>query len=138
MNTLKKYGPAALWGLLYAAVVIWLSRWLITGLGNFVGWIGDSVGLEQELQTHIALALSQLKDAQLLSPWLIGLLIGVSTGALLRLLISNRTVRIGICIAAGLLMLIPLTMAAVWFTQINGIYMGRFLQNLLPLISALL
>lgn len=138
MNTLKKYLPAALWGILYAAAVVFLSRWLLSGLGDLVERFGEAAGLEQELTAHISLALGQLKDAQLHSPWLWGLLIGAVAGMLLRWLISSRITRIVIGIAAGLLMLAPLTLATVWFTQVNDISVGTLLQSLLPLVSALL
>lgn len=137
MNLFKKRGIPVLCGVLYAAFVLFLSRMILRSLGDIVGGVGAAAGWEQELVSQIALAIGQLKDAKIVSNWLMGLLAGALAGGLLGML-PKRMARICVSVFAGVLMLIPCLILAVCFTEVNSILVIKLLRSVLPLLPALL
>lgn len=138
MDIVKKYRVATLSGALYAGLLIFLSRWLLRSFSAIAGYICAALELEEALAQQIYLAFDQLRAAQIQSPWFIALILGALTGILLHKLIRNRTARIVICIIFGILLLIPLTLTVAYYTKVNSILVGKLVQCLIPLLSALL
>ncbi|MBE5786732.1 MAG: hypothetical protein E7324_04245 [Clostridiales bacterium] len=133
-----KYGVFALGGSGYAALAILLSQWLIRNLSGILGSIGGLFGMNEDTLSYIVQVLDQLKGADIASPWLGGLLIGAAIGLLLALLIFHKKPKhIIISILPWVLLLIPLGLIALWFTDINDIRFGTFLSVMLPMLSHL-
>lgn len=137
MNTFKNRIFPIIGGMVYMLGILLLSRLFLKHLGSLVGWLCTTAGLKEQLVSHICLALAQLKQAALTSPWLAGLLIGAVSGWLIHC-IPKRTVRIRITIAICVLMLLPLVLLAACFTEVNSIRFLNLLNSLFSLLPALL
>ena len=139
MKKILKYISAALAGAAYGALAVVLSRLLIRNLASLLHWVGGAAGLDGELLSYGVQVLEQLRSAALLSPWLPAMLIGGCYGALTAWLIRRRRKwKIIAALLAGLLLLIPCALAALWFTSVNGIFVCSLIRVLLPLIPQLL
>ena len=139
---MKKY-LRYMWGLFIgaacAALPVALSRLLIRNLAGIFGWIGSIASLDEETLSYGVQILAQLKSAVIVSPWLPFLLGGAVLGALTAWLISRKPVKhIVINLMLGLLLLLLLTLAALWFTTINAINFGVLIQSILPTLFNLL
>ncbi len=83
--------------------------------------------------------LSQLKSAVIASPWLPFLLTGAVLGLLIAWITDRKPVKhIVIDLTLGLLLLLLLTLPALWFTSINAISVGSLIQSILPILAHLL
>ena len=92
---------SALLGVLYALLLLILSRILFRSLGPLVRWIGIASGLSSGLTGQLSAAFGQLKSATLASPWLSAILAsGVCAAAVG--LIPRRNIRLSVRIALGI------------------------------------
>ena len=115
MKKWMKHGVISLVGAGYAALAICFSRWLVRHLSDIWRALGGLFGVKGDTLSYVEKVLAQLKDASLHSPWLAGLLIGAGIG----------------------LLLIPLGLIALWFTDVNTIRFGSFVSVFLPLVPHL-
>ena len=139
---MKKY-LRYMWGLLIgaacAALPVALSRILIRNLAGIFGWIGSIASLDEETLSYGVQILAQLKSAVIVSPWLPFLLVGAVLGLLTAWLTGRKPVRhIVIDLTLGLLLLLLLTLLALWFTSINAISVGSLIESILPTLAHLL
>lgn len=139
MKKYAKYVLVPLCGAGYAALALLISRLLVRGLSPLFTWVGGLAELNENTLSYAGQILDQFKTAVIRSPWLPALLIGAAIGALAAWLISLRRVkRIAIDILLWLILLLPLALLALWFTELNGIRVGAFISALLPLLPHLL
>lgn len=115
------YTFAALGGIGYGLVTIFLSRVLIRNLGGLFALIAPAFGIGETDRETVTQILRQLKSARILSPWLWALLIGAALGAGLFFLLRNRKRKWLIPTLAGLFLLLPLTLGVLFVSEINGI-----------------
>lgn len=127
-----------LWGVTHAALTLLLSRWLIRGLAALFGWIGGLAGLDAEALSYGMQILAQFHTAEIVSPWLPALLIGAAVSTLTTLLPRPRRKHPVLRICLLIVLLLPLTLFALWFTQINDVRLGALLSVLLPMLPHLL
>jgi len=120
---MKKYLRIAVFALIgaaYGALGVLLSGLLFRNLGVIAEWIMHLLKLEADITRQVSDALSQLRDARLVSPYFLF----IPACALLSALIFSvsRKAKI-IIINAGvwLLLLAPVTLAAAAFTHVNDI-----------------
>ena len=120
---MKKYLRIAVFALIgaaYGALGVLLSGLLFRNLGVIAEWIMHLLKLEADITRQVSDALSQLRDARLVSPYFLF----IPACALLSTLIFSvsRKAKI-IIINAGvwLLLLAPVTLAAAAFTHVNDI-----------------
>lgn len=125
-------------GLLYAAAAVCLSRLLIRTLSVLFSQFGGMAGLDAETLAYGAQVLAQFKSAVLVSPWLPALLTGAAFGALTSWLTRRRPLRIVAAAILWLILLLPMALAALWYTEVNGIMTCALVRTLLPLLPALL
>ena len=143
MKKFLKYLPGSALGAAYAALSVALSRWLLTHLAELFEVVGGWAALDSSTLSYGSKVLAQLKTASIDSPWipflLGGALLGTGFSALLMHLLKNhRATRITINLSFMILFLLPLALAALWFTPVNDIRIGALINTLLPLISHLL
>lgn len=143
MKNFPKYLLAPSIGAAYAALSVAFSRWLLTHLAELFEVIGGWTGLDDSALAYGAQVLAQLKTASIDSPWipflLGGAFLGAGFGALLTHLLRNhRAAHITIDLFFLILFLLPLALAALWFTSVNDICFGTLINTLLPLIPYLL
>ena len=139
MKKYLRYMGGLFMGAAVAALPVALSRILIRNLSGIFGWIGSIASLDEETLAYGMQILSQLKSAAIDSPWLPFLLAGAALGLLTAWLISRKPVKhIVINLTLGLLLLLLLTLAALWFTTINAINVGVLIQSILPTLFNLL
>ena len=112
MKKVEVLGIPTLWGIGYAAGIVLLSRLLLQQLGNLLGLFGAGA--------QVAQALGQLKQAAILSPWLLPLLAGALLGGFMGLFKNTRLRRWVSSLGAALLLL-PGLLAVICFTRVNGI-----------------
>jgi len=132
-NKLKSPAIGAAYSLLIL-LFAWLSLFC---LSNLVRLFLSPSQLRTQLFGQVLLALEQLKYVPILPPILPALVLGLGIGWLLKGHITTKRRKILLIVLAVLLFL-PLTAAALWFTTINGIRLGALLQSLLPVLPALL
>ncbi|MBQ2957450.1 MAG: hypothetical protein IJE08_13430 [Clostridia bacterium] len=129
----------ALCGAAYAALAVLLSRLLITHLSGLFSLIAGPAGLSADAAAYVSQILGQFRSAALVSPWLPALLIGAVIGMAAAWLIRLRHAKhITIDITLWILLLIPLSLVALYFTQVNGIMTGNLLKTFLPMLPELL
>ena len=129
----------ALCGAAYAALAVLLSRLLITHLSGLFSLIEGLFGLSADDGAYVSQILGQFRNAVLVSPWLPALLIGAAIGMGAAWLIRLRNARhITIDITLWILLLIPLSLISLYFTQVNGIMTGNLIRTFLPLLPELL
>ena len=122
-----------------AALPVALSRILIRNLAGIFGWIGSIASLDEETLSYGVQILAQLKSAVIVSPWLPFLLAGAVLGLLTAWLTGRKPVRhIVIDLTLGFLLLLLLTLLALWFTFINAISVGSLIESILPTLAHLL
>ena len=139
MKKTLKYLLFSLWGAAYGALAVGLSRLLVRNLAPLFRLIGGLAGLNETTLAYGSGILAPLSNASILSPWLPALLIGAAVGLFSAWLISRPGVtRIVINLTLDLFLLIPLALAALWFTYVNGICVGSLIKTLLPILSHLL
>ena len=139
MKKIWKYPLGALLGAAYAALPAALSRLLIRQLDVLFSRIGALASLDEKTLSYGAQILSQLKSASILSPWLPFLLTGAALGLMIAWLIARKPVKhIVIHLTLWLLLLIPLTLLALWLTTVNDIALGNLLQSILPILPHIL
>lgn len=139
---MKKY-LRYMWGLFIgaacAALPVALSRLLIRNLAGIFGWIGSIASLDEETLSYGVQILAQLKSAVIVSPWLPFLLAGAVLGLLTAWLTGRKPVKhIIIDLTLGLLLLLLLTLLALWFSSINAISVGALIESILPTLAHLL
>ena len=127
MGAFEKTARPALWGLGYAFAVILLSRLLLRCLGGIIGLFGTDL-------SQVAQAAGQLRNAVLVSPWLMGLLTGGLIGNLLRIAFRKPGTLRRVSIWSGSLLLIPLVLLCLCFTRVNGICVLDLLRTVLPIL----
>lgn len=134
-----KYLLGAFIGSAYAALPVALSRVLVRNLAGIFGWVGSLISLQEETLTQGTQILAPLKTAVIVSPWLLFLLAGAVLGALAAWFFDRRPVKhIVIDLALCLLLLLLLTLFALWLTSINDIFVGSLIRSVLPTLSHLL
>ena len=121
----------------YSLLILLFAWLLLFCLSDLVRLFLSPFQLRTELVGQVLLALGQLKQVPILPPILPALLLGLAIGRLLKGRITTKRRKILLIVLAVLLFL-PLTAAALWFTTINGIRLGALLQSLLPVLPALL
>jgi len=137
LNMVLKYLFCTLCGTFYALLVLLLARFFVCGLAALTAAIGPMAGLDAESADYAVRVLSQLKSARLILPWPSFLLGGAGLGLLVSRGRFGRK-KVLLCMLCALLFLLPLTLAALWFTQINDIQVGRLLLALFPMLPHLL
>lgn len=135
MKKYQKYLMSALWGGGYAGLVLLLSRWFLRGLSSLFSGIGGLMGMGEGDIASAQQILDQLRDADLCSPWILGLIAGLLLGGLSGVLRKKRKAS---RIAAAVLLLLPMVFLTLWFTKINDIRLGAFLSMLFPMLPHLL
>ena len=125
-------------GAAYAALPVALSRVLVRNLAGIFRWAGSLASMDEGTLSHGIQILSQLKPAVIVSPWLPFLLSGAVLGALIAWAADRRQVRLFVIGVVLCLLLLPLTLPALWFTVINDIGVGPLLRSVLPSLSYLL
>ncbi len=134
MKKYRKHTICALTGGAYGALGVFLAGAFLRNLGAVAGWIMRILKLEGDVPIQVAQALSQLKDARLVSPYPVFILIFAFLGVLL-LSVIKRARTIVIRVGAWLLLLIPVTLAAAVFTHVNDILfldMVKLLVSIIP------
>lgn len=124
--------------LLCAALSLLLAATLIRSLSGPVGWIGSLAGMSGSDVAYAAQVVGQLANAEIASPWLPFLLVGAIFGLLTAWLLRRRTHKIAVGVCLHVLLLILLTPAALWLTEVNAVQVGALLKILIPLLPALL
>ena len=137
MEKIKKYAAWGLSGAAYSTLAVLLSRLIIRSLGGIVIWTGRKQVLSDGLTEYIGQVLEQLQDAAIVSPWLAVILIGAVMGILSIRLCGRQKMQIAVSVCLWILLFIPLTLAVMWFTEVNDVQMGALLSSLLPLVSGL-
>lgn len=134
MKNLRSYGICALIGGAYGFLSVFLAGEFLKNLGALAGRIRKIMKLEGGIILQVTDALSQLKSARLVSPYLVFILIFAILGVLvLRFVKSARSVVIHT--GAWLLLLIPAALAAALFTHVNDILfldMVKLLVSIVP------
>lgn len=134
---MKKYLRIAVFALIgatYGALGVLLSGLLFRNLGVIAEWIMHLLKLEADITRQVSDALSQLRDARLVSPYFLF----IPACALLSALIfsvSRRAKIIIINAGVWLLLLAPVTLAAAAFTHVNDILfldMIRLMTSIAP------
>ena len=125
-------------GALYAALIALLSQLLIRFLAELFGLFSGTTGLNADTLDYITQILRQFRSASLVSPWLPFLLTGAILGAPIVCLIHRRRGRIIAAAVLSVILLLPLTLLALWFTEVNGIKTCALVRTLLPLLPSLL
>ncbi|MBR5383118.1 MAG: hypothetical protein IK133_04780 [Clostridia bacterium] len=138
MKIYLKYLRGSFIGTAYAALIIVLSRLLVRNLSGIFGWAGSLASLDKETLTQGTQILAQLKPAVIISPWLPFLLSGAVLGALIAWAAERRPVRLFVIVLVPCLLLLPLTLLALWFTIINDIGFGSLIRSVLPTMFYLL
>ena len=116
----------ALFGAAYGILLVLLSRGFIRDLSGVFLLIGKIIKLDEELVKHVIQVLEQFKAAKLVSPWLFVLLIGIGVGILYFRLIRSRKRKVVISACLWSLLLIPLMLGIVCFTEVNGVCLANF------------
>ncbi|MBE5791209.1 MAG: hypothetical protein E7322_03520 [Clostridiales bacterium] len=125
---------SALIGGVYGAVSVFLSRIFIKNLGGIAGWGMKLFKANGEITAQVTGALGQLKDASIVSPYLVFILVF----ACLFFLIFRRMKKarkIVINITAWVLLLLPSLILASLFSVVNDIL---FLDVVKMLVSIVL
>lgn len=139
MKKYLKYPLGACIGAACAALPVVLSRLMIRNLVGIFRWIGSIAALDEEMLAYGGQILSQLKDAVIVSPWLPFLLTGAVLGGFVAWITDRKPVKhIVIDLTLGLLLILLLTLLALWFTSINAINVGSLIQSILPTLFHLL
>lgn len=139
MKRYLKYPLGLFIGAACAALPVALSRLMIRNLAGIFHWMGSIASLDEETLAYGAQILSQLKSAVIASPWLPFLLAGAVLGLLMAWLTGRKPVKhIIIDLTLGLLLLLLLTLLALWFTSINAISVGALIESILPTLAYLL
>ena len=139
MKKYLRYMGGLFIGVACAVLPVALSRILIRNLSGIFGWIGSIASLDEETLAYGVQILSQLKSAVIVSPWLPFLMAGAVLGLLIAWIIGRKPVKhIVIDLMLSLLLLLPLTLLALWFTSINAISVGSLIQSILPTLAHLL
>ena len=136
MKKYLRYMGGLFIGAAVAALPVVLSRILIR---NLSGIFGSIASLDVKMLAYGVQILSRMKSAVIVSPWLPFLLAGAALGLLIAWITGCKPVKhIVIHLIVGLLLLLPLTLLALWFTAINAISVGALLQSILPILAHLL
>lgn len=139
MKEYLRYLRGSFIGAACAALPVVFSRVLIRNLAGLFGWIGSIASLDEETLAYGVQILAQLKSAVIVSPWLLFLMAGAVLGMLIAWITGRKPVKhIVIDLALGLLLLLLLTLLALWFTSINDINVGSLIQSILPALAHLL
>lgn len=137
MRKTLQFLPAVFAGILTASAAMISSSLLLRNLDSLVSLLGPMFGIKSKSLAYAAEILAQLKEANLILPWLL-LAAGAAFGLLFACLIRRTKHRIitGICLYLSLLiLLIPVSL---WLTEVNSILAGALISRLIPLLPALL
>lgn len=134
MSKGAKNGVFAAAGLVYALVAMLLATVLIRNFGGIFGQLGAALGLESALTEQLTAVFDQLKQADVQMPWLVGILLGAAGGVGLEWILPGKVSKI----VTAVLLFLPMTLAFVWFAQVNGVQVGGFFQLALSLIQGLM
>ena len=137
MKKLPKYALAALIGAAYAALPAALAYLTLRNLAALFGLIGSLIPLDKNTLAYGAQILANFKTSPIAAPWLFFLPAGALTGILAAWLPLRRGKKL-LLILLGALLLLPLTLAALWLTSVNDILVGNLLQAVLPMLPHLL
>ena len=135
MGMFRKWILPGIRGILWVSAAAACGWALLYWAGDLAALIAGQLGVEEELAQQIAQALMQLKVGQILPPWLGILLLGGGLGILARQL--KRRGRKGLVITGSILLFLPVAVAALWLTKVNGIYLGAVLRQALMLLKGL-
>ena len=139
MKKYLRYMGGLFIGVACAVLPVALSRILIRNLSGIFRWIGSIASLDEEMLFYGGQILSQLKSAVIVSPWLPFLMAGAVLGLLMAWIAGRKQVKhIIINLTVGSLLLLLLTLLALWFTSINAISVGSLIQSILPTLAHLL
>ncbi len=137
MKKLPKYALSALTGAAYAALPAALAYLTLRNLAALFGLIGSLIPLDKNTLAYGAQILANFKTSPIAAPWLFFLPAGALTGILAAWLPLRRGKKL-LLILLGALLLLPLTLAALWLTSVNDIIVGNLLQSVLPMLPHLL
>ena len=137
MKKLPKYLLSALAGAAYAALPVALAYLMLRNLAALFGLIGSLIPLDENTLAYGAQILANFKTSPITAPWLFFLPAGALTGILAACLPLRRGKKL-LLILLGALLLLPLTLAALWLTSVNDILVGNLLQSVLPMLPHLL
>lgn len=115
---------AGVFGCIYGLAAIFAAGLLLRNLGTIAAWFVP------EFSTVV----EQLRQAQMVSPWWIALLPAAAAAGLSLLGKRGRVA----AVILGIVLLLPMILAAVCMTCVNGISVGALLGQLIPLLPELL
>ena len=117
-------------GLGYGVLISLLSFLLIWNMGPLAKMLAGLLGVHKDTASHIARALDQFRNVSIDIPWIMPIWI-CGLGGWLLSLIPDRKCRIWIAAVLAVVLLLPLILAMVWFSNINGILVGDLAMSLL-------
>ena len=123
-------------GVCYGFLPVLLAWLLIRNLWVIVALVCKLMGLEPALATQITQTAQQLQHADLVLPWLFGVLLAVVCTGVLLLAGKNKKSR-KVLIITGAVLLLPLTLVAFGLAVVNEIRVWNLISALLPLLKAL-
>lgn len=135
-KTVKRYASAAIFGIAYAMIAIALSQYLIRNLGRIVIFVRELAGLEDDIAEMVSNAFAQLKDASLVFPVHIAASIALLSGSAFFFAAGKKRMRVVFRILAVIL-LAPISVLFVCFTEVNGVETILLLKSLLPMLKVL-
>ena len=127
---MRKNGIPILIGIIYSSAILLVSWLFLWSLSDLAGVLLPILLPKLRITEQIVLAMAQLKEVSILPPVLPGLLSGAGIGWLSGNLCHSKKQRIVLAVI-GAVLLVPLVLATLWFTKINGIFLGALLNRLL-------
>lgn len=123
------YVIASFAGFFYGLAMLLLSRFFIANADALFSVASAIWGTTDSKTEHIVRILAQLKTAHIGSPWAAVLLIGALFSVLFWRMIRNRKRKALISCCVWIPLMLPLPLAVMLFTQINGIRPSAVLIN---------
>ena len=123
-------------GVGYGFLPVVLAWLLVRGLWAIVALVCKLASLEPALATQITQAAQQLQHADLMLPWLMGVVLSAVCVGVLLLIGENKKRRKLLIIIAAVLAL-PLALVGFGLSVVNEIRVWDLLSALLPLLKAL-
>ena len=115
-------------GALYGILVCLLALLLIRNLSSVFGLLSGLFSMDAKTTDHISAVLAQLRQGTIDMPWTVMSLFCGCISWLLSPLSGKKRIWITSVLAA--LLLLPLVLAAVWFSCINGVMVGDLVMSL--------
>ena len=131
-----QYIRAGIWGLGTALISGGLVLLFFAGLGWLVETLGPVLGLSSSEATQFGVVFGQLAHASILLPFWLLLLIFLLCGlSMLAAQSWKRCWRV-LLIVGWVILLLPLSVLVLWFTQVNDLQTGIVLSSLFDMLGA--